>query len=149
MTTLAISIDKILEQIYALSALRKLQLSSVKETPLLHKDHRDLLAECVEGELHRLVVTFMPRIADYSYPELPVEGAVAEIVLRSDIPAEAHGGQLVKIIENYVAYSVLALAIENDDPAEGARLTARASLLAQTLSTLLDLTTLPRIHPCR
>ncbi|MBD5210273.1 MAG: hypothetical protein HDS77_03225 [Bacteroidales bacterium] len=139
---------KVLEDIYALSALQGYANLPRRELALLQEDQMEGLMVLVDDAWAEIVMGLMPRIEDYVMPSVGVNGSMWVQVKDEYAMSGMVVGAVVAVATRTIACMVLGAIYEAT--AEGAQYAKRASRGIAMIRDAIDSTTgEPRLHGYR
>lgn len=133
--TISISIQRALQQIYALSAMRSYINHNVKEIPLLQPDHSEALSALVVDAFCDVAVEIAPYLTSTTVPE---DGSdIMEMIFRDDI-GEGFAHPISINIENTIVEKVLYAIFADIDKQFAGENLRRSARSAQLLSSIIN-----------
>lgn len=133
---IVLSIDRILDKIYAQSALRTYMNQNARKIPMLTPDNRQVLAQLVVGTFADIILQLMPFVADLDLAE--VDPGLLEVEFRSEFEIIS-STTLRKALETTIADNALAIVLTDDDTTIAREIARRAETNLENLRVLLAL----------
>lgn len=133
---IVLSIDRILDKIYAQSALRTYMNQNARKIPMLTPDNRQVLAQLVVGTFADIILQLMPFVADLDLAE--VDPDLLEVEFRSEFEIIS-STTLRKALETTIADNALAIVLTDDDTTIAREIARRAETNLENLRFLLAL----------
>ncbi|MBO5780072.1 MAG: hypothetical protein J6R27_03080 [Muribaculaceae bacterium] len=133
---IVLSIDRILDKIYAQSALRTYMNQNARKIPMLTPDNRQVLAQLVVGTFADIILQLMPFVADLDLAE--VDPDLLEVEFRSEFEIIS-STTLRKALETTIADNALAIVLTDDDTTIAREIARRAETNLENLRVLLAL----------
>lgn len=133
---IVLSIDRILDKIYAQSALRTYMNQNARKIPMLTPDNRQVLAQLVVGTFADIILQLMPFVADLDLAE--VDPDLLEVEFRSEFEIIS-STTLRKALETTIADNALAIVLTDDDTTIASEIARRAETNLENLRVLLAL----------
>ncbi len=147
--TISISVQRLLQQVYALSALRSYAHYNLKEIPLIQPDHAEALAALAVDIFSEIALNLAPYLHSTVIPE--DGGDILELVFNDD-NAIGFSRPISLSVENAIVEKLLYLIFSDHDSyyaGENLRRSSRSVQMIENLITRKNLTGAPiRIYPC-
>ena len=145
MITFSLSLSRILQSIYAETALHNVVCGKPTLPPALHRDHRAMLEYGVRDSFAAMCMRLLPCLVDCS-PETDTNSDLLTLTLNDDVAAATSSVQasaLRRLMEHVVIYDTLSRCYLNYDKGVSDDYHQRATDAAETLSTTLRMTAVP------
>lgn len=147
--TISISIQRILQQVYALSALRSYAHYNLGEIPLIQPDHAEALSALAVDVFSEIAVNIAPYLQSTVIPE---DGSdILELIFNDD-SAIGFTRPISLSIENAIVEKLLYIIFTDHDSyyaGDNLRRSARSMQMIENLITRKNIAGTPiRIYPC-